>query len=131
FELFRGSGRQPSANQFTESLMRSTDQGLTWSRVIDISLDRSVAVRDPDTGAAVRTGAGLPDVAVDPNNGTLYVVWNDSRFSGGLSDDVALSKSTDGGRTWSAPITAKQTTVSVAALPPYAAEADDGPLRDC
>src|ERR671934_1217964 len=41
FELFHGSGRQPSPNQFTESLMRSTDKGLTWSGVIDISTDQS------------------------------------------------------------------------------------------
>ncbi len=126
FELLRGSGIQPSPNQFTESLMRSTDKGLTWSRVIDISTDQSVAVRDPDTGAGVRAGAGLPDVAVDPNNGTLYVVWNDSRFSGGVRDDVALSKSTDGGRTWSMPIKVNQTPVPVAAFTPSVEVAADG-----
>jgi hypothetical protein len=126
FELGKGSGVQPSQNPFTESLMRSTDKGLTWSRVIDISTDQSVAVRDPDTGAAVRTGAGLPDVAVDPNNGTLYVVWNDSRFSGGLRDDVALSKSTDGGLTWSMPIKVNQTPAPVAAFTPSVEVAADG-----
>ncbi len=126
FELINGSGRQPSPNQFTESLMRSTDKGLTWSNVIDISTDQSVAVRDPDTGAAVRAGAGLPDVAVDRTTGTLYVVWNDSRFSGGLRDDVALSKSTDGGRTWSTPIKVNQTPVPVAAFTPSVEVAADG-----
>jgi hypothetical protein len=126
FELFHGSGVQPATNQYTESLMRSTDKGLTWSRVIDISTDQSVAVRDPDTGAGVRAGAGLPDVAVDPNNGTLYVVWNDSRFSGGVRDDVALSKSTDGGRTWSMPIKVNQTPVAVAAFTPSVEVAADG-----
>ena len=126
FELFHGSGRQPSPNQFTESLMRSTDKGLTWSNVIDISTDQSVAVRDPDTGAPVRAGAGLPDVAVDPNNGTLYVAWNDSRFSGGLRDDVALSKSTDGGRSWSTPTKVNQTPVPVAAFTPSVEVAADG-----
>jgi hypothetical protein len=126
FELFHGSGVQPSPNQYTESLMRSTDQGATWSRVIDIALDRSVGVRDPDTGFPVRTGAGLPDVAVDPNNGTIYVVWSDSRFSGGARDDVALSKSTDGGRTWSAPIKVNQTPSGVAAFTPSVEVAADG-----
>src|SRR5439155_12775424 len=43
FELGRGSGVQPSPNLFTESLLRSTDHGLTWSRVIDISTDQSVS----------------------------------------------------------------------------------------
>jgi hypothetical protein len=126
FALGKGSGIQPSPNPFTESLMRSTDKGLTWSGVIDISTDQSVAVRDPDTGAAVRAGAGLPDVAVDPNNGTLYVVWSDSRFSGGLRDDVAFSKSTDGGRTWSTPIKVNQTPVPVAAFTPSVEVAADG-----
>jgi hypothetical protein len=124
--MTRGSGRQSSPNQFTESLMRSTDKGLTWSRVIDISTDQSVAVRDPDTGAPVRAGAGLPDVAVDRTTGTIYVVWNDSRFSGGVRDDVALSKSTDGGRTWSTPVKVNQTPVPVAAFTPSVEVAADG-----
>jgi hypothetical protein len=126
FELFHGSGVQPSPNQFTESLMRSTDKGQTWSGVIDISTDRSVAVRDPDTGAPVRAGEGLPDVAVDRSNGTLYVVWSDSRFSGGLRDDVALSKSIDGGHTWSGPTKVNQTPVPVAAFTPSVEVAADG-----
>jgi Neuraminidase (sialidase) len=126
FEFIHGSGRQPSPNQFTESLMRSTDKGLTWSNVIDISTDQSVPVRDPDTGAAVRAGEGLPDVAVDRQNGALYVVWSDSRFSGGLRDDVALSKSTDGGRTWSTPSKVNQTPVPVAAFTPSVEVAADG-----
>lgn len=128
FALERGSGLQPSPNQFTESLMRSTDKGLTWSRVINISTDRSVGVFDPDTGFPVRTGAGLPDVAVDPSNGTIYAVWSDSRFSGGVRDDVAFSKSTDGGLTWSAPIKVNQTPVPVAAFTPSVEVAADGTI---
>ncbi len=126
FELLKGSGVQPSVNPFTESLIRSTDKGVTWSRVIDISTDQSVAVRDPDTGAAVRAGAGLPDIAVDPNNGTLYVVWSDGRFSGGAHDDVALSRSTDGGLTWSAPVKVNQTPSGAAAFTPSVHVAADG-----
>ncbi|HLO28045.1 MAG TPA: sialidase family protein, partial [Anaerolineales bacterium] len=52
FALGKGSGVQPSKNPFTESIIRSTDKGLTWSKVIDISTDQSVAVLDPDTGQA-------------------------------------------------------------------------------
>src|SRR5262249_28601025 len=81
FEDGNGSGKQRSPNQFHQSVIRSTDHGATWSKVIDISTDGSVAVRDPDTGAFERTGAGLPDIAVAPN-GTLYAVWSDGRFSG-------------------------------------------------
>jgi BNR repeat-like domain len=126
FELGKGSGKQGSKNPFTESVMRSTDKGQTWSKPIDISTDQSVAVADPDTGAPIRAGAGLPDVAVDPSNGTLYVVWNDSRFSGGVRDDVALSKSTDGGVIWSEPIKVNQTPGPVAAFTPSVEVASDG-----
>ena len=115
FEAFTGSGNQPSANASTESVMRSTDAGLTWSRVIEISNSQTVAVRDPDTGQAVRTGADIPDIAVD-RTGALYVVWGTGMFSGGAHDDVALSKSTDGGLTWSAPVKVNQTPNGAAAF---------------
>jgi hypothetical protein len=68
----------------------------------------------------------LPDVAVDPGNGNLYVVWSDSRFSGGVRDDVALSRSTDGGLTWSAPIRVNKTPVPVPAFTPSVDVAADG-----
>jgi hypothetical protein len=93
--------------------------------VIDISTDGSVAVRDPDTGAFVRSGAGLPDIAVAPN-GTLYAVWSDGRFSGFTHDDVALSRSTDGGLHWSTPIKANASPAGVAAFTPSVDVASDG-----
>ena len=41
---------------------------------------------------------------MDPRNGTLYAVWMDLRFDGGISlvdhDNIAFTMSTDGGRTW-------------------------------
>jgi hypothetical protein len=36
-------------------------------------------------------------------DGTLYVTWQDSRFAGGAHDAIVLSRSIDGGNTWSAP----------------------------
>jgi hypothetical protein len=125
FEDLNGSGAQPSPNQFHQSVIRSTDKGTTWSKVIDISTDGSVAVRDPDTGAFVRSGAGLPDIAVAPN-GTLYAVWSDGRFSGFAHDDVALSRSTDGGLTWSTPIRVNASPAGVAAFTPSVDVASDG-----
>ena len=126
FALGKGSGVQPSKNPFTESVIRSTDKGLTWSNVIDISTDQSVAVLDPDTGRAVRAGEGLPDIAVDRSNGTLYAVWSDGRFSGGGHDDVALSRSTDGGLTWSSPIKINQTPNNATAFTPSVEVSADG-----
>lgn len=125
FEDLNGSGRQPSPNQFHQSIIRSTDKGVTWSKVIDISTDGSIAVRDPDTGAGIRAGAGLPDIAVGPN-GTLDVVWSDGRFSGFAHDDVALSRSTDGGLTWSNPIKVNASPSGVAAFTPSVDVSSDG-----
>jgi hypothetical protein len=59
-------------------------------------------------------------------DGTLYVAWCDSRFSGGARDDIALSKSTDGGLTWSEPIKVNQTPVPVAAFDPAIDVSPDG-----
>jgi hypothetical protein len=126
FEDLNGSGFQPAPNQFHESVIRSTDHGATWSKVIDISTDGSIAVRDPDTGAFVRTGAGLPDIAVDPRTRTLYAVWSDGRFSGFTHDDVALSRSRDGGLTWSSPIKVNASPAGVAAFTPSVDVASDG-----
>jgi hypothetical protein len=84
------------------ALQRSTDHGLTWSPPTVIDQLLNVPVADPRDGALVRTGDIVPEVAVDPRPGTnnLYVVWQDGRFTGFASDQIAFSKSSDGGLTW-------------------------------
>lgn len=125
---------------FNISLKTSPNKGVTWlprGRPIRAAklLSRTlftpfpfVGVYHPDAegdetldGAnAVRTGGDvIPEVAVDPTNGNLYVVWQDARFSaaaaGGvgdptqLIDEIAFTMSTDGGRTWSPVIKVNQT----------------------
>jgi hypothetical protein len=64
---------------------------------IDIASDQTSGVR------AQRASGGLPAVAVDPRSGNLYVVWDDSRFRADGTNDGVLSRSRDGGITWSAP----------------------------
>jgi hypothetical protein len=64
--------------------------------------DLSVGTRDPDTGQPVRDASILPEIAVGPG-GSLFVVWQDARFSAGVRDGIALTRSDDGGLTWSAP----------------------------
>jgi len=86
------------------AFIKSTDDGATWTKPQIIADLRTVGVTDPNTGEPVRTGDIIPEPAIDPATGQLYVVWQDSRFNGGHFDEVALSTSTDGGRTWSAPI---------------------------
>src|SRR5262249_55222902 len=36
--------------------------------------------------------------------GVVYVAWQDGRFAAGAYDGIALSHSSDGGLTWSAPV---------------------------
>jgi hypothetical protein len=90
------------------SVIRSTDQGGTWSKQSTmIAPSREIGAFDPDTGRPIRAEGGLPEVAIDRASGALYVVWQDASFSG--VDEIALSKSTDNGLTWSTPIKVDQT----------------------
>ena len=128
----RGSGNQPSPNQIFEGAMISTDAGLHWSPPISIANFVPVAgcppedVCDPDTSQPVRAGTDLPDVAVDPRSGAIYVVWADGRFSGGTKTDVVLSKSTNGGKTWSTPIKLNTGSGTSQAFTPAVAVAGNG-----
>jgi hypothetical protein len=87
----------------TLNALVSVDKGGSWSGPFRIADALAVGARDPETGASIRDGANLPQVAVAPN-GHLWVAWQDARFSGGAHDGIALARSSDGGQTWSAPL---------------------------
>jgi Neuraminidase (sialidase) len=89
---------------FKAAFIKSTDGGNTWTQPQIISTLGTVFVSDPNTGASIRTGDIIPEPAIDPASGKLYITWQDSRFNGGHYDEVALSSSSDGGATWSTPI---------------------------
>lgn len=108
----------------TERVMVSHNKGKSWSRPVTIATDTDVGATDPVSGARLRTGSGLPAAAVDPKTGELYVVWEDSRFSGGRFDEVALSRSKNGGRTWSKPIQVNKETGLPAVTPAVAVNAN-------
>jgi hypothetical protein len=84
-------------------VMQSTNHGTTWSAPVTVSDLRPVGTRDPNTHAAVRDGSGMASVSVGPG-GIIYIVWQDSRFSGGQHDGIAMTHSADGGLTWSVPV---------------------------
>ncbi|MBX2876250.1 MAG: glycoside hydrolase [Saprospiraceae bacterium] len=86
-------------------LDKSTDGGASW-------LDKDIVVSDQPGGwtfdiPGIFRANGLPITAIDnsqgPHSGTLYVNWCDQR-NGEADTDVWLAKSTDQGKTWSAPI---------------------------
>jgi hypothetical protein len=96
------------------AVIRSTDKGVTWSKKsIIVGQSLEIGAFDPDTGNPIRAEGGIPQIAVDRNNGNLYAVWQDARFSG--VDEMAFSMSTDGGFTWSTPIKVNQTPRNAAA----------------
>jgi hypothetical protein len=118
--------RDQSTSQATlaVAMVRSTDHGETWSAAATISAATPVGVVDPKGGATVRSGDILPAVAVDRRSGRLWVAWADSRFSGGRRDGIALSRSDDGGLTWSAPLQVNQAPLAQAFNPALAVGPD-------
>jgi hypothetical protein len=101
-----------SPSPYNVAFIKSSDGGNTWTQPQIIASLQTVFVSDPNTGQALRTGDIIPEPAIDPNTGQLYVVWQDSRFNGGHYDEVALSTSKDGGATWNAPIQVNTNTPS-------------------
>jgi hypothetical protein len=108
FTLLRGAKNEKGTRGTHIAAIRSTDHGATWTKeeVIISDFRRGIVV-DPDDGRSHRTGDINPEAAVDPATGAIYVVWQDSRF--GPRSSIALSRSDDGGLTWSAPIRVNQT----------------------
>ncbi len=107
----------------TLAVIRSLDKGITWSTPISISAVQSVGARDPETHAAIRDASNLGSIAAGPQ-GELVAAWQDSRFSGGLRDGIALSRSVDGGLTWSTPARINADPAVQAFLPSVAVRGD-------
>lgn len=105
------------------AFVKSTDGGQRWSQPQIIDVMHDVGVKDPNTGAKVRTGSDIPEPAIDAQTGQLYVVWQDARFNGGAYDEVALSTSTDGGASWSTPMRVNTPTGRAAFTPTVAVNA--------
>ena len=120
-ELDTASGGAVTASvRVTQSL----DKGTTWSMPRwSISSLQAVGTTDPRNGAVVRDGADLVSVSVSPG-GVVYVAWQDSRFSGGQRDGIAMTQSSDGGVTWSAPVQVNADTTVQAFTPTINVRAD-------
>jgi hypothetical protein len=86
---------------------KSLDGGQTWlNNDIIINDMQGSGGWDYDIPGLIRCN-GLPiikcDVSNSPYRGTIYVNWSDQR-NGINNTDIFLSKSTDGGLTWTAPV---------------------------
>jgi hypothetical protein len=132
---FKNNDRNGLGFNFNLALFRSGDKGRTWwpnNKPIRANRIFTSGAVTPDDKVPVRDASILFDVAVDPGNGNLYAVWQDTRFSG--IEEIAFSMSTDGGFTWSAPFKVNQTPDTPAnplrsqAFLPSIAVNDDGSL---
>ncbi len=116
FELFQTTGSPNfTPRGLSVDFISSSDGGNTWSQPTVVSTQQSPNDFATD-GTLLRTGAGLPSVAIDASTGQLYVVWEDARFTGGAVDQDVISTSTDGGVTWSAPTVVSKTPSSIPAF---------------
>jgi hypothetical protein len=104
--LFTGAGLQPNLQGVYMGVMRSRDAGRTWSAPKQIAPIRTTQLivredRGADFETPIRAEDYLPDIAISPVNGDIYVVWSDGL--GTPIDRVVLSKSSDGGSHFSTP----------------------------
>jgi len=130
-QIFNTGSNSGGAHGDNAAFQKSTDGGLTWTAPQVISTMDDIGVADPNNinpasskaaPAPFRVGNGIPAPAIDPETGDLYVVWEDARFSG--QDEVAITRSTDGGATWSAP--KRVSTPGGQAFTPVVAVTDSG-----
>lgn len=98
-----------STGETSISFVRSNDRGATFARRTEAIITDLTAtgVLTPDSRDPVRDGNLLFDVAIDRDNGNLYLVWQDARQQG--VDKVAFAMSTNGGLSWSKPAFISQT----------------------
>jgi hypothetical protein len=97
--LFRGA--LAGGNATYMSVSRSNDAGLHWSSPVQIAPIRTAQLFVPDDNTPIRAEDYIPDIAISPTNGDIYVVWSDGL--GTPINKVVMVKSTDGGRHWSGP----------------------------
>lgn len=110
---------------FEQAVFRSLDSGKHWERV-DIAIDDFVPASavDPELGIPVRDASQIPDIAVDDVTGALYLTWQ--RRGGAGVVEVVISRSVDGGATWTAPQRVSRGDAAVQSFLPAVSVNDDG-----
>jgi hypothetical protein len=123
FDLIQNASNRQGHRGDSVAFVRSTDGGASWSGPVVVSPLGATGVADPDNidpttntpPAPSRTGDDIPEPAINPVTGQLYVVWQDARSSGNGTDQVVISTSSDRGASWSAPTVLSAST----GLPAY------------
>ena len=149
FTYIKGSNGQQVSKGDSAAVIFSTNKGATWSSDATIIANQGdTGNRDPEPVncpgdntpstpcALVRTGNGIPDFAVDysrgATNGNMYAVWQTHQsftvLGNPVDDTILLSRSTDGGHSWSTPVKVNHTPTGYneQAFTPSVHVADDG-----
>lgn len=118
------AGGFPAPDLAHETLLElqvSRDGGRTWSPPRRIARVRTVGgdLRDPATRRVIRPS--VASFGLDRRSGAMYAAWTDSRFAAGKTDQVVIARSTDGGRTWSAPARVATGAKGISIIPSVAA----------
>jgi hypothetical protein len=137
FTLITGTGPNSGPNSTAPhgdaiAFIKSTDAGETWSPTPTIVQQMDVlTVRDPNTGAPLRTSDFNAASAVDPVTGKLYLVWQDARDTTGPNGKGAFSRilmttSANGGDTWTDPVAVSNSPKGISAFLPAIAVSSNG-----
>jgi Neuraminidase (sialidase) len=102
---------------------RSVDGGRTWSRPALIAHGSYNTAMDPDAGTVFASATATPTVKVGPH-GVPVVAWTD--IASLHASRVLVSRSRDGGRSWSRPLAVSR--VRGQAIQASVAAAGDGTL---
>jgi hypothetical protein len=95
-------------------MRKSTDQGTTFGPSVEVTklnthlFGGELGLTDSD-GRVFRT-PDMPQAVVNPVTGDLYVVFHDRASGSADRGDIFLIQSTDGGSTWSKPVTINDDT---------------------
>jgi hypothetical protein len=105
----------------TIDYITSADHGRTWSGQHVVSDQHLVPITQPGTGTVVNTIT--PALSAISPSGEIVLAWEDSRFSGDRYNEIAVSRTTDGGRHWTTPHRASTPTGHPAFIPAVAISA--------
>jgi hypothetical protein len=113
FLLIHNAQNNQKSRGYNVAIMRSDDFGATWSQPVIVTKLVRRTVTTPGDNLALRTGDIIVDLAVDHSSGAIYVAWQDARDG---TPAIWMSKSVNGGDTWSEPQKVSDSPTGVAAF---------------
>jgi hypothetical protein len=92
----------PNGNYSVVWLAAPAAGSTPWPAPLTFTPPIQIAQNDGTAIPAQRAGS-LPSADVDPSSGTIYAAWEDARYRTDGTNDAVVSRSFDGGLTWTEP----------------------------